>query len=78
MFGQPDRYRLVIKRQLHGMMRDALGGEPVASAGTVNQVNRCLFQDAGPDPRQHIILGLAFKDDVIDPGKIEKTTKKQA
>ena len=44
----------------------------------MDQVDRCLFEDAGADARQHIILRLAFKNDIVDSGKIEKPTKKQA
>ena len=73
---QVNRYRLVIKRQLHRMMLDAFLGQPGPGFGTVDQIDRRLFQNTGPDTGQHIVLGLAFQNDVVDARQIQKSAKK--
>ena len=68
---QADGNGFIVKGQLQGVMRNAFGGKPVTRTGPVDQVNGRLFQNAGPDPRQHIVLRLAFKNHIVDAGKVE-------
>jgi len=62
---------------MNSVMLEPFPGEPVTGTSAMDQINRRLFKDAGANARQNIILRLPFKNDVVDPGEVEKPAQKQ-
>ena len=62
---------------MHGVVSYALGIQSCTSTGAMDQVNRCLFEDASANSGKDIILSLAFQHNIIDASQIKETPKKQ-
>ena len=59
------------------MVRNAFDRKPCPCFSPVDQIDGGLLEDAGANARQHVILCLPLEDDILDPGKIQQTAKKQ-
>src|SRR3546814_18013188 len=73
-----DSVALAGKGELDAVMGEALGMHAGADAGLVEQVGSALLDHAGADAAEHIVAGLALKDDVVDAVAGQQLAEQQA
>ena len=65
----------LIECKLQGVVLDAFR-QAFANAGTVDEIDCGLFENAGTD-NQNIVLRLPFKNDIVNAGQIKKAPQQQ-
>ncbi|KAF1050817.1 MAG: hypothetical protein GAK43_02660 [Stenotrophomonas maltophilia] len=76
--GQVDTLTTAIQDQLETIVGQAFGIQALADAGLAQQVDATLFQYPGANASEHIVGGLALKDDVVDSGTLQQLAEQQA
>ena len=65
------------ERQLDSVMNDALAVGSRRRADGLEQSDSALLQHTGANTRQHVLAVLAFQNDVVDTGAMQKLTQQQ-
>jgi hypothetical protein len=52
--------------------------EPVGATGLFHQLDEPLFEDAGTDAAENIVLGLALQHDAVDAAPVKQLRQEQA
>ena len=63
---------------LRSIVRQALAPHPFARASFFDKRDRALFQHAGADAAEHVVLGFLLEDDRVDPGVVQQLPQKKA
>ena len=67
-----------VERDLGPVMDEALALQPRAGARLVDQRDRALFEHAGADAAEHIVLRFLFEDDRLDAGAGQQLAEQQS
>src|SRR5690606_3621417 len=76
-FVQVDPVFASVESDLDTVMGQADLAHALAGPRLVEHARHALFEHAGADPAQHVVLGRPFENDVLDPGIGEKLTEQQ-
>jgi hypothetical protein len=75
---QVDAYAPACEGELDALVHDAILIHAGADPGFAQQIDRALFEHAGPDTPQNVLGRLPFEDDVVDSGLRQQLAQQQA
>ena len=79
MLPRIDRERLaVLPRDPRAVMRMAFAVHPFPDAGVAQQLDRAVFEHAGPNALEHVRLGLPLEHDAVDSAKMQHMGQEEA
>ena len=73
-----DALLVAVEAERHAAVDQALAMHPRADADLVEQFGRALFQHAGADASEHVVLAASLEDDRLDSGDLQKAAERQA
>jgi hypothetical protein len=64
--------------ELDAVMDQAFAVRAVTGADFIEQGHGAFFQQAGANPAEHVVRGLAFQDDVVDSASVKQLSQQQS
>jgi hypothetical protein len=68
---------VAVEAEFYPIVNQSIRAQSLADTRLVQELDRALFENAGADASEHIILAAPFEDDGVDSGIVQKTSEQK-